>query len=144
MGRRKGATRRHAESKGLRSGFELLGYAFLQSQTDIEFSYESEELAYTVPTSNHKYTPDFIVTTKSGKKMYIEFKGNLTPADRKKMKLVIEQHPDKDIRILIQRDNYISNKNVATRKRYSDWLKAQGITYHVSSKGELPSNWLKE
>lgn len=56
------------------------------------------------------------------------------------MGLVINQHPDKDIRMLFMRDNYIYK---GSKTKYSDWCKAHGIKYHVSAHGTVPEEWFE-
>ena len=102
-----------------------------------KYEYENQILTYTIPEQTHKYKPDFELPNK----VIIEVKGRFTAIDRRKMAFVIEQNPDKDIRLLFQTDNKISSKS---KTRYSDWCEKRGITYCVSSKGEVPKEWLEE
>jgi hypothetical protein len=122
-----------------RSGFEVKVKKSLESR-GIEFKYESEKLPYIVPESKHLYTPDFIVQTGVGTTIYVEAKGNFTAADRKKMKLVIEQNPDKDIRMLFMRNNKIQRNSKTT---YGSWCDKHGIKWAVSSLGHVPETWVK-
>lgn len=122
-----------------RSGFEVKVKKSLESR-GIEFKYESEKLPYIVPESKHLYTPDFIVQTEVGTTIYVEAKGNFTAADRKKMKLVIEQNPDKDIRMLFQKDNKIQRNS---KTKYSDWCLKNGIRFAVSATGHVPDGWIR-
>ena len=39
------------------------------------FTYEQEKIKYTVPEKECTYTPDFVIETSSGNKIYIESKG---------------------------------------------------------------------
>lgn len=55
------------------------------------------------------------------------------------MALVIEQHPDLDIRLLFMRDNPIYK---GSKTKYSTWCKERGIKFHVSANGEVPDEWL--
>jgi len=118
----------------LRSGLEKRLATFLDSKGQ-EYTYEEDKLTYIVPEKKHTYLPDF----KLSNGIYIEAKGKWDSASRTKMALVIEQNPDKDIRMLFQRDNTISK---TSKTRYSDWCEKRGIKYHVSSDGELPDDWL--
>ena len=121
-----------------RSGFEVKVKKSLESR-GIEFKYESEKLPYIVPESKRLYTPDFIVQTEVGTTIYVEAKGNFTAADRKKMKLVIEQNPDKDIRMLLMRNNKIQRNS---RTTYGMWCDKHGIKWAVSVLGNIPESWL--
>ena len=122
-----------------RSGFEVKVKKSLESR-GIDFKYESEKLAYIVPESKHIYTPDFIVQTEVGATIYVEAKGNFTAADRKKMKLVIEQNPDRDIRMLFMRNNKIQQKSKTT---YGMWADKHNIKWAVSSTGFVPDSWIR-
>ena len=129
--------RRSKQNGPYRSGFEGKVASNLKD-LGADVRYEQDRLKYTIPSSKHTYTPDFTLD----KDVFIEVKGNLTPRDRKLLKLVKEQHPEVRVLILFMRDNYISAKTVKKRKRYSDWAKENGFEYHVSSKGEVPKEWL--
>ena len=122
-----------------RSGFEVKVKKSLESR-GVEFKYESEKLPYIVPESKHLYTPDFIVQTEIGTTIYVEAKGNFTAADRRKMRLVIEQNPDKDIRMLFMRNNKIQRNSKTT---YGSWCDKHGIKWAVSSLGHVPETWVK-
>lgn len=119
----------------LRSGFELK-VAQQLGDRKITFEYEAVKLPYEVPATIHSYTPDFLTNG-----IFIEAKGRFTPADRRKMALVIEQHPDKDIRLLFMVNNTLSK---ASKTTYTDWCAKRGIKCAVSKTGELPEDWLKE
>lgn len=71
--------------------------------------------------------------------MYIEIKGRFTAQDRKKMSLIIEQHPELDIRMLLAKDNKISKNS---RTKYSTWCTKRNIKFHVGT--EVPQEWLEE
>jgi hypothetical protein len=123
----------------LRSGFEAKVKKSLEAR-GVEFEYESERLLYIVPESKHNYTPDYIVITEKGTKLYIEAKGNFTAADRKKMLLVVQQHPELDIRMLFMRQNKIQRNSKTT---YGSWCDKHGIKWAVSSLGHVPETWVK-
>lgn len=120
----------------LRSNLEKKVATHLDKK-DVEYGYENEVLHYVVPESRHKYTPDFILPNR----IIVEVKGRLTAADRKKMLLVKEQNPDRDIRFLFAVDNKISKSSKTT---YSIWCEKKGFKYHVSRDGNIPDEWLKE
>lgn len=122
-----------------RSGFEVKVKKSLESR-GIEFKYESTRFPYIVPESKHNYTADFEVLTEIGTTIWVESKGNFTAADRKKMKLVIEQNPDRDIRMLFQRNNKIQRNSKTT---YGSWCDKHGIKWAVSSTGHVPDSWVR-
>lgn len=103
-------------------------------RTKVKLTYENEKIPYTI-VSHRNYVPDFILTFPDGHKRYIEIKGYLRPEDRVKMKLVKDQHPMMDIRIVFAKDNKM-NKNSKTM--YSTWAKKVGIPYAI---GKIPANW---
>lgn len=86
-----------------------------------------------------EYTPDFLITTKSGKQIYIEAKGYWLPSDRSKHKLVCLQNPDKDIRLVFQNANNRINKGSNTT--YADWCKRFKVKWaHL----DVPKEWFEE
>lgn len=86
------------------------------------FKYEPIKIDYTVPETKHKYTPDFV----KGKLIY-ELKGRWTAIDRKKMKLLVEQHPDWRIIMCFQNSKIKINKNSKTT--YADWCNKNNIEW---------------
>lgn len=86
------------------------------------FKYEPIKLDYTIPESKHKYTPDFV----RGKLIY-ELKGRWTAADRKKMKLLVDQHPEYEIIMCFQNPNIKINKGSKTS--YADYCDKNGIKW---------------
>jgi hypothetical protein len=123
----------------LRSGFEAKVKKSLEAR-GVEFEYESERLPYIVPESRHNYTPDFPTITEKGTKIYIEAKGLFSAADRKKMALIVQQHPELDIRLLFQRNNKIQKNSKTT---YGMWADKNGIKWAVSATGYVPDSWLR-
>lgn len=125
----------------LRSGLEDRGVVFF-THKGIPYEYETEHLYF---TQEHKYTPDFILQKKDGDKMLIEAKGRFTSRNRSCMKLALEQNPDADIRIVFQKDNYLTSKS---KTKYTDWAKKNGFPFHVleDARGPftLPLKWIKE
>ena len=116
-----------------RSGFEEQVAKSLK-RDKVKFEYESEKIPYVQPSVNRKYTIDF----KLPNGVYVETKGRFTASDRKKMLWVKETNPNKDIRLLFQRDNYLTKSR---KTRYSDWATKNGFKYAVGNK--VPKEWLK-
>lgn len=105
---------------GWRSGFEEAFAADLDA-LGATYAYEEETLEFEEPAKQRKYTPDFTVRTRSGNKIYIETKGRWVTADRLKMALVLQQHRDKDIRIVFQRPTTrISKTSKTTYAQYAE------------------------
>jgi hypothetical protein len=116
-----------------RSGFEKKVADNLKA-LKIPYEYEKEKIGYTVPSTNRNYICDFKIGD-----IYIEAKGVFDRETRAKMAFVIEQNPDKDIRLLFMRDNKIA-KNSKTK--YTDWCRKRGIKAAVSPIGEIPEEWI--
>ena len=127
-------TRKDAEEQGYRSGFEERVARNL-TERGIPFEYEpkSEVLSYRVDEVR-KYLPDFRVDGVS--KVIVECKGRFTAADRKKLKLIKAQHPEKDIRLLFMRDNTLSKQS---KTRYSMWAEKHGFPWALKS---VPIGWV--
>lgn len=122
-----------------RSGLEEAVGESLQAR-GATFEFESESLEWTPPPRVRRYTPDFIIYTVGGKKLYIETKGWWKTEDRMKMKAIVEQHPDKDIRIVFQNPNAKIAKGSKTT--YAAWCeKHLGIQW---AKGDVPTAWILE
>lgn len=120
--------------------FEIVTGEFLKSKK-LKFGYETEKLEYTI-TSN--YIPDFIVITKSGKKIYIETKGNGRSWDgaaRRKLVAVKKQHPDLDIRLVFWSDGkFGATRKDGTRQTQSSWSEKNGFLWAIR---EIPDEWLQ-
>lgn len=100
----------------------------------MKFDYETEVLTYEVQESR-KYTPDFILPNG----IMIECKGRLTADDRKKLKLVKEQHREIDLRLVFM---YPNNKLTAKSKtRYWEWADKNGFKWASQI---VPKEWYAE
>lgn len=107
---------------GWRSGLEQKVGAYLDER-GVAFSFEETTLPYSVPARPARYTPDFILPNG----IIIETKGRWVTADRQKMALVKEQHPDLDIRMVFSRaSNRISKTSKTT---YAMWCKKHGFPF---------------
>ena len=123
----------------LKSGLEEAIYNFLLSK-DVLFSYETLKISFDQPTQKRTYTPDFPI-----KYSFIaEGKGSFNSADRKKHKLIKQQHPKYDIRFIFSNSKTKIGKKSKTT--YGMWCDLFGFKYHCiqSTKKYLPDNWLKE
>jgi hypothetical protein len=96
-----------------------------------EFEYEPDTLVYTI---ERKYIPD--VKLPNG--IYVEIKGRFTGDDRTKHRKVREQHPEKDIRFVFQRDQLLYK---GAKSTYTQWATKQGIKWAI---GEIPKEWIDE
>lgn len=108
----------------------------------IPFSYEETKIPYTVSGT---YLVDFEMTTKSGKTVYIETKGNGRSFDhtvRRKMIAVKEQHPEIDLRIVFYSDGKIGPKRKdGSYQRQSDWAIKHNFIYAIR---DIPESWWNE
>ncbi len=125
--------------EGWRSGLEEKVAASLESR-GVDFQYEKLTLTYTLPEKPRKYTPDFIFTSKSGKEIIVETKGRWVTADRQKMLAVIQQNPDRDIRMVFSNPNQKIAKGSKTS--YADWCQ-KWLAIPYASK-DIPTAWLLE
>ncbi len=97
--------------------------------------YETDKIAYTVPASKHKYTPDF----KLRENDFIEVKGRLLASERKKHLLIQEQHPEITIRFFFDKSQNKLYKGSPTT--YAMWCEKNGFEWTDIRKG-LPKEWL--
>lgn len=119
---------------GFRSGLEER-IAQELIERGVDFEYEQMKINYLRPAKQAKYTPDFVLPNG----IIIETKGRFLTADRQKMLLVKDQHPDLDIRFIFSNANQKISKQSKTT--YGMWAKRNGFPF---SNSELPLNWLKE
>ena len=116
-------------------------------QRGVNHEYETERIPYTVPAVVKHYTPDFIITTKSRKKIYVEAKGIWDAADRKKHLLLQAQRPELDIRFVFSNSNNRISK--LSRVTYGDICMGRGrgqysgVCWKYSDK-RIPKEWLEE
>jgi hypothetical protein len=130
MASQQSAGRKH----GWRSGLEEAVASILREQ-GVDFGYEVAPIPFTEPAKKRRYTPDFWLP--SG--IIIETKGRFVTADRAKMKLVKEQHPDLDIRFVFS--NAASRISKRSRTTYALWCDAHGFPW---AHRMVPAAWLKE
>ena len=103
----------------------------LLCELNIDYEYEPTRIPYEI---QHNYSPDFLLPNG----IYLECKGYWDPSDRRKIKNVVEQHPEIDLRMVFQ-----SPYNKTTKKSkttYAKWCDKHGIkwcSYH-----NIPIEWL--
>lgn len=120
---------------GFRSGLEEAVSSFLKKKK-VEYEYETLKIPYTVPASNHTYTPDFLIKRNG---VIVETKGRFTTEDRKKHLLIKEQHPNLNIRFVFSNVNAKLSKRSKTT--YAKWCEKHGFLY---ADKQIPEEWLKE
>lgn len=125
--------------EGYRSGFEMKTAAQLLA-AGIPTAYEETVIKYQVPAREARYTADFRLPNG----VIIETKGRFVSDDRKKHRLIKEQHPDLDIRIIFQNPNSFISK--ASKTTYAKWCETYGVTYckAASRDAPIPQAWIDE
>lgn len=132
----KPTVREVAIREGYRSGLEVLVAKQLED-AGVVAKYEDPEsrIEYEIHSS-HKYTPDFCLPNG----IIIETKGRFVTADRKKHKLIREQHGDRyDIRFVFSNSKAKISKTSKTT--YAMWCDKLGFKYADKL---IPPAWLKE
>ena len=113
----------------------------------IQFSYEKEQITFVIPSIKKTYVPDFVVYTKSGKKIFIETKGIWDAEDRRKHLYIKQQRPDLDIRFVFSNPNIKLSK--LSKTTYKDICEGRGrppykgVTWKYATK-KIPQEWLEE
>tara|TARA_R110002096_G_scaffold397823_1_gene593769 strand:- start:512 stop:934 length:423 start_codon:yes stop_codon:yes gene_type:complete len=120
--------------KGHKSGLETKIHEQLNSQ-GIDGEYEKHEIKYTIPATDHSYKPDFRLPNG----IFIESKGWFLPDDRKKHLLIKKQHPELDIRFVLQSPNGKIYKGSKTT--YAQWCDKNEFKWATK---EIPKEWILE
>lgn len=134
MPRKKVTKQQAAVKHGYRSGLEET-ISQLLNENNIDGEYEKHKVKYSIPATDHVYTPDF----KLPNGIFIETKGRFVMEDRKKHLLIKSQHPDLDIRFVFQNSRNKIRKGSPTT--YADWCKKHGFLYADKT---IPQEWLSE
>lgn len=111
-----------------RSGLEDMVEQLLM-KSKVQFEYETTILRYTQPAVVRKYTPDFrlVLPDLKSQELFLEVKGYLKLADRKKLSLVIKQNPEIVLCLIFGRaSNRLSKKSKTT---YGEWATKAGIPW---------------
>lgn len=119
----------------LKGGWEpevLKGLKNLQTEFKYGIEYEPNKFKYTI---EHTYTPDFKITRADGTEFFIEAKGYWDQNDRAKLRHVMEQNPDLDVRMLFQANSKLHR---SSPRRYADYCEKYGIPYAIK---EIPKEW---
>jgi len=123
-----------ARKRGFKSGLEDSTATHIKSK-GIKVLYETTKIHYTIPSSKHVYTPDFILPNG----IIIESKGYFAIEDRKKHMLIRQQHPDKDIRFVFTRSATKLYKGA--KSTYSDWCVKNNFKF---ADKKIPDSWFNE
>jgi hypothetical protein len=120
--------------EGYRSGLEDTVADSLRKR-GVAFDYESHVVRYVKPARQAKYTPDFILPNG----IVVETKGRFVTEDRQKHLLILDQHPDLDIRFVFSNPRTRISKQSTTT--YAMWCDKHGFMYE---KADIPQVWLDE
>lgn len=136
MRKKKVSIKSRAIKHGYRSGLEeKIGKQLEDNSIPVDYENKANIVRYLIPASYHTYLPDF----KLPNGIIIETKGRFVSADRKKHKLIKEQFPDLDIRIVFSNSKARISKQSKTT--YGMWCEKLGIPY---ADKEIPQAWLEE
>lgn len=132
-------SKRTGSDRGIREGYRSgLEVQVARQIEDLGISYKYEDpesrIEYRVEETR-RYTPDFILPNG----LIIETKGRFVTADRKKHKLIKDQHPDKDIRFVFSNSKAKISKQSETT--YAMWCEKNGFKYADKF---IPAAWFKE
>tara|TARA_R100000655_G_scaffold88996_1_gene129475 strand:+ start:195 stop:545 length:351 start_codon:yes stop_codon:yes gene_type:complete len=97
----------------------------------VNYEYEDRRIPYQI---QHNYIPDFHLANG----IFLETKGYWSSSDRRKVKNIIEQNPQLDIRMVFQNPNNRINKKSKTT--YSMWCDKNNIKH--CSFSNIPIDWL--
>lgn len=121
-------------AEGYRSGLEE--HVSLQLRSiGVDFEYETKKVHFVQPARVARYTPDFILPNG----IIIETKGRFVTADRQKHLLILDQHPELDIRFVFSNPNSRISKQSKTT--YAMWCEKHGFHY---AKRDIPADWIAE
>lgn len=119
---------------GVRSGLEDTICKELTDQ-GVNYKYEELKIKYTQPSKVRTYTPDILLPND----IVIEIKGRWVAADRQKIALVKQQHPELDLRMVFSNSKAkISKTSKTTYGMYCDKI---GIPY---ADKHIPQEWIDE
>ena len=127
-----------ARSAGLKYGWrsgleEAVGAQLTAAKT--AFTFEALAIPYVPLKLERKYTPDFILSNG----IVVETKGRFETDDRQKIKAILQQYPDLDLRMVFSRSAARISKTSKTT--YAMWCTSHGIPF---ADKRIPAEWLKE
>lgn len=129
----------NAIKQGYRSGLEV-DICRRFAAMGVPFEYEKEKWNYTVPESSHTYTVDLRLPKINKSFMYLELKGYLDLASRKKYAQIQRCNPTKDLRFVFSNPNTPIRKGSKTT--YAMWAEQLGFPWCGAK--YIPDEWIKE
>lgn len=118
------------QTDGFRSGFESKVAKDL-TNNGVYWEYEQRKFDLVIPRS---YTPDFVL----GNGVVLEVKGYFDAEDRRLIKLFREQHPDVDLRMVLQKPHQKLQKG--GRMDYAGWCEKYNVPWCEGP--SLPQDWV--
>jgi len=108
-----------------------------------ETAQRGEEVALLVDLPDrsraNRFYPTFIVTCDDGTRVVLQQKGRFVTADRQKLRLLKQQHPTVEFRMIFSNSAQRISSTSATK--YSDWCERFGIAY---CDGKPSQEWIEE
>lgn len=101
----------------------------------IPVEYEKYYIPYTIPSKEHRYTPDFVLPNG----IIVEGKGIFDATDRKKHLIIQQEYPSLDIRFVFS--NLKTKIYPGSKTTVGDWCKQHGF---MCAAKEIPAEWFKE
>jgi len=123
-----------ARALGYRSGLEVKIARELE-EAGVKAGYETVTIRYVIPERASRYTVDFVLPNG----ILAETKGRFLTEDRKKHRLLREQYPELDVRLVFSNPDALIGKRSKTT--YAKWCDMIGIPYAAKS---IPQEWLDE
>ena len=122
--------KRNRETSKYRSKFEQRIAENLANKR-VKFEYETQSIPYIVEKN---YKPDFILPNG----ILVEAKGYFRSQDQRKHRLLKEQHPELDIRMLVMK---LDARVQGSKMTWREWCIKYDIKY---AENEVPREWLNE
>lgn len=128
---------------GYRSGLEVKIAEGLQ-EIGVPFQYEERKFGFTEPAKRRTYTPDFLITTKSGKLLIIEAKGRFRTADRQRHLHFRASNPElPPVRFIFSNPRSRISKDSKTT--YGMWCTKNDFMFVKFDPAQvIPQEWLDE
>ncbi len=123
-----------AKALGYRSGLEVRNAKHLDD-LGTDYEYEPYRIPFVEPAKKRSYTPDYCLPNG----IIIDTKGRWLTSDRQKFKMLKEQHPDLDIRMVFSNPNARIGKKSPTT--YAIYATKIGLPF---AKEFIPQSWVEE
>jgi len=134
MPRIKQSAAARAKALGYRSGLEVRNAKRLDD-LNADYEYEPYRIPFVQPEQPRTYTPDFCLLNG----IVVDTKGRWVTSDRQKFKMLVEQHPDLDIRMVFSNPNAKIGKTSKTT--YAMYATNLGLPF---AKEFIPQEWIDE